>query len=797
MLRSFRNALFRPHWKKLLWIGLLAWWWHNLLPEELFDDPVSMVLEDQHGNLLGARIAADGQWRFPERDSVPEKFKKALLEFEDKYFYVHCGVDLSAMGRAMLQNLRNGRVVSGGSTLTMQLVRLMRKGRPRTVFEKAIEAVMAIRLEMRYSKDKILSLYASHAPFGGNVVGLDAAAWRYFGRGPDQLSWAEAATLAVLPNSPSLIHPGKNRDRLRAKRDRLLHRMADSGILDSVSLNLAKMEPLPDKPHKLPNLAPHLLERIRHERLAAGQSGARMRTTIDLSTQLAASDIVQRHHRRLLENSIHNAAALILEVETGDVVAYVGNVRPEQETEGHEVDIIRARRSTGSILKPFLYAAMLDDGELLPNTLVPDIPTYFGNYNPKNFNPTYDGAVPAKRALARSLNVPAIRMLHDYGHARFYHRLQDMGMTTLDQSPDHYGLSLILGGAEASLWDLAGMYASMARSVNGFRANSGQYAADAFRPARYVAQATDTALVKEAVIGAGASYATFEAMLEVTRPFSQGQWEQFSSARKIAWKTGTSYGYRDAWAIGTTPTHVVAVWAGNADGEGRPGLIGLHAAAPLMFELFDMLRLDNQWFEEPLDDLETVAICKQSGHRASDICDKTVEMRVPRQGTGSSACPYHSLVHLDATGQFQVHGDCASPFEMTHKAWFQLPPAQEEWYRKKHADYRSLPPWRADCREVAEAEAAGKNMEFIYPRTTKKVFIPTDLDGTMQRVVFEVAHRSRQGKIYWHLDDQFLGITENIHQMALNPEPGVHVLTLVDESGEELRKKFEAVGEND
>ena len=796
-LKKIRQTLFFPRWKWLIWLTLFGIWWHFfILPERFFDDPTSMVLKDRTGQLLGARIASDGQWRFPGSDTVPAKFAKALTTFEDRRFAIHPGIDIRSFGRAMVQNIRNGRVVSGGSTITMQVVRMSRKGKPRSLWQKAIEAVIALRLEMRYSKKEILAMYANNAPFGGNVVGLDAASWRYFGRGPDKLSWAESATLAVLPNAPGLIHPGRNRNALKAKRDRLLVRLREAKLIDTVTCESAMLEPLPERPHPLPDLAPQLLDRIKSE---AGP-GIAFESTIDVAIQERASIVLQQHQRRLLENSIHNAAALVIEVESGDVVAYVGNTQPEDGTHGHNVDIIRSRRSTGSILKPFLFASMLDEGEILPNTLVPDIPTYYGSYKPQNYNRTFDGVVPAKTALARSLNIPAIRMLSSYGHQKFLLKLQELGLTTIDRSAQDYGLSLILGGAEATLWDLAGTYASMARCVNDYQRFNGKYVDNGFRSANFDLSKSITrdstyhpTLVEEGTLSAAACYQTLEALLELTRPEGESEWRNFSSSRRIGWKTGTSYGFRDAWAIGVTPTHVVAVWAGNADGEGRPGLIGLHAAAPIMFDLFNLLHTPNVWFDEPFDDMEEITICKKSGHRASNVCDDTELQRVPKRGLNTKPCPYHKLIHLDVTGQYRVHSDCESPANMVHKAWFMLPPVEEDWYRKKHVDYASMPPWRTDCKELGEAQSSEGNMEFIYPRTASKIYVPIDLQGNASSVVFEVAHRKDHTKIHWHLDREYIGTTDKFHQMGLNPSTGMHTVTLVDEDGERLQKRIEVV----
>ncbi|MEI8004659.1 MAG: transglycosylase domain-containing protein, partial [Bacteroidota bacterium] len=441
----------------LVYIMLLIAW-----PRHLFRDPSSTVVYDNEMRLLGARISPDQQWRFPESSGVPLKFSKAIICYEDQWFRFHPGFNLVAMIRAVALNIRHHKIVSGGSTISMQVIRLERKNRERTYTEKAIEVSLALLMELTSSKQEILRLYASHAPFGGNVIGIEAAAWRYFGINADQLSWAQAATLAVLPNSPGLIYPGRNPRNLLAKRNRLLDRLWYQGKIDLATCELAKCEPLPGKPYPLPRLAPHLLDRIAME----GYRGEKVQTTINGMLQERVNNILELHGIQLAANEIHNAAAIVLEVKTGRVLAYIGNLRRSGKTDhGNDVDVIISPRSTGSIMKPFLYAAMLNDALILPNTLVPDIPVQIGGFIPENYNLTYDGAVPAKRALSRSLNIPAVKMLQTFGYTPFYNLLKNIGMGTLTKPSDHYGLAIILGGAEAKLWDLTGMYASMARSL--------------------------------------------------------------------------------------------------------------------------------------------------------------------------------------------------------------------------------------------------------------------------------------------------------------------------------------------
>ena len=444
---------------------------HLTAPRTLFPEACSTLLYSSDGQLLGARIAPDGQWRFPPADSLPGKFVTCLLTYEDKRFFRHPGVDPVAIVRAMRINLSRGKVVSGGSTITMQLARIARGNRERTLYEKMVETGYALLLETAFDKHQILNLYASHAPFGGNVVGIETAAWRYFGRSAADLSWAESATLAVLPNSPALIHPGRNRARLKAKRDKLLTALKERGILDETEYGLSLLEPLPEAPVPLPDEAPHLLER-----LAADAPGTRITTSVNRMLQRQTQEIVNRYARDYASNHIHNLAALIADAETGEVLAYAGNVTFKADArKGNQVDIITSPRSTGSILKPFLYAAMLHDGQLLPGTLVSDVPLNLNGFSPQNYNKTFYGAVPAHWAIERSLNVPLVRMLSAYNTGRFMSLLKKAGMTTLRFSEEHYGASLILGGAEGTLWDLTGMYASLARTLAHYRTYNGRY----------------------------------------------------------------------------------------------------------------------------------------------------------------------------------------------------------------------------------------------------------------------------------------------------------------------------------
>lgn len=757
-------------------------WFYFCLPDPLFSDPYSTVLNDNKGQLIGAKISADGQWRFPLIDSVPRNFEDAIITFEDKRFRSHIGVDFLSLGRSVIQNIKAGKVESGASTLSMQVIRMSRKGKPRTIYQKMIEIILALRLEMRYSKDEILQFYSSHAPFGGNVVGIEAASWRYYKKHSSKLSVAEAAMLAVLPNAPSLIHISKNRNRLLSKRNRLLNTMKDHGLVSKENLDLHVLEKIPTKPYPLPSEARHLLEyvhKINPEKI--------INSSINTDIQQITYQIGRYHNQINAQSDIHNLSILVLDTKTGEVKAYLGNA-PNTEQES-AVDMIQARRSSGSVLKPILYAHMIDEGKMMPQALVKDIPTQIRGFNPKNYNRKYTGATPADKALAMSLNIPAVYSLQEYGVQPFINRLQDHGFSTINKTAYHYGLSLILGGGEVTLWDLCGAYASMGRILNEFHKTEGKYRISkdntpTFLPVESSIKKTSREPI---TLSAGSIYKTFEAMLKVSRPGADGAWEQFNSSKSIAWKTGTSYGHRDAWAIGISPNYTVGVWVGNADGEGKSSLVGVSKAGPILFDIFN--RLDSGGsFKEPLDDLVPILTCRKSGYLISSYCESVDTIFSVTQSQKSKTCPYHRLIHIDQSGK-QVTSICTAPSEMQHKSWFELPPSMAYYYRKNHPEYKTTPPFRKDCVQNVTSDV----MSFLYPTEKSKIYLPIDIDGAQEKAIFKAAHQDPNGILYWHLDDLYLGYTQEFHNMEIKAITGNHTVTIVDEDGNQVKIAFDVV----
>jgi len=779
---TYNTKLFIKIYLVLFFVLISFFIFYNINNKKLFNDSFSTVIVDKDSILLGAYVAGDGQWRFPEIKVVPYKFEQAILTFEDKRFYYHNGIDPLAILRAIKLDLKNKKIVSGGSTITMQLERIAHKNKKRTFFAKIIEMFAAINLELTHSKKEILALYASHAPFGGNVVGLNAASYRYFGVYPKQLTWAESCLLAVLPNSPSLIRLSKNRDILLKKRNNLLKKLKNRKIITTEEYNLALLEKLPDKLFKNSDIAYHLCKGnfFKSNKIIN-------KSNIDYYLQIKVNNIAEKYIKRYSQNRINNASVIVAEVNTGRVLAYVGNVKSPNINNDFYVDIAQSKRSTGSILKPFLYCSLINSGDITPRSLIYDIPTHYNGYAPKNFNLDYSGAVPANKALARSLNIPAVRMLKMFGIEKFMNNLKKLGMTTLDKSSDYYGLSLILGGAEGKLYDITSMYASLARVLNDYN-KTGQAKQNDIFPLQLSGDFNkydnndNFELLSPASI-----YLMFEAMLDVKRPNEEKNWEYFSSTQKIAWKTGTSFGFKDAWAIGITTKYIVGVWVGNANGEGRPGLTGIKAAAPILFDIFDILPKNYNWFKKPVNDMKEINICKKSGYLASRICNETEKILIPKNANNTNICKFHKLIDIDKNG-FRVNDKCEKISNIKTVSWFVLPPTVEYYYKKRHSDYKPLPPVRSDCMCVFDENI--KKIDIIYPKNLTEIYIPKEIDGKKGDVIFEAVHRNNNAELFWFIDGNFICKTKYFHHIAVKPEIGEHILTILDKNGEKITRKF-------
>ncbi|MFN8436160.1 MAG: penicillin-binding protein 1C [Cytophagales bacterium] len=748
-----------------------------LIPSPKFTNDYATLLLDQKGEFLNAKIAKDGQWRFAPIQEIPEKLEKCILTFEDKNFYYHPGIDLLALGRALIQNITHRRNVSGASTLSMQVVRISDGNTKRNLYHKLWEMIRAFKYDVLHSKKTIICTYVSQAPYGGNMVGVRAASWRYFGRDLDKLSWAEYALLAVLPNSPSKLHLGKNRIKLLLKRNRLLKKLYEQKSISKENYELALQESIPEKPQILPQLAPHLINKAIHD----GHEGTVIQSSILYDYQQRLLQQVTSYSNRLQINGVNNAAAVIIDLQKSKILAYVGNTTDPKNLHQNYVDIVNAKRSYGSLLKPFLFAHMLNEGQITPQMLEADIPTNINGYAPENFDKSYEGSVPASTVIAHSLNVPSIRMLQEYGTEKFLLHLRKHGLQSLSKSGEYYGLSLILGGGDATMWELSSAYAKLAQELGCTNGASEQIS--------YI-NTTKSKKIANFELSKPALWYTAEAIAESKRPGEHGEWQYFESAQKIAWKTGTSYGLRDAWCIGYNKNHLVAVWFGNADGEGRAGLTGIGVAAPFMFEVFNTLP-HSPWFSIPESSMKPFYVCKTSGHKASEICPDKVYQLLPNNCEKTRICPYHKKIFVDASEKHRVHADCEPATSRKEKIYFVLPPVEESYYKLNNITYKTLPEYRKDCMGILEQESP---LKIIYPNQGAKLSIPKTLGGEKSKVVFKAAHRKTNSKIFWHIDEHYLGETQTFHKIEAQTDVGIHTLTIVDEQGNSHKVKFEIIG---
>ncbi len=760
MYLSTRGKIFL-HAAALAFAGAAVFYLLYPLPKPMFPSGESTVVFDARGEVLRVFLNGNEEWHLTAMDSlIPERLSKSVLLYEDRFFRIHPGINPVAVLRASIQNMKSRRVVSGASTLTMQVARLMRPKR-RSYWNKLQEMALALKLEYRFSKYEILWMYLNQAPYGGNIVGYQTASLRYFKKRPASLTWGEAATLAVLPNAPAL-KPGADPETLVGKRNRLLTRLYKNGGINEETYRLSLLEPVPDKSFPFEMIAPHLTQF-----LETRKTGNAIRTSIQKSFQQEIESRIERRLALLSSIGIRNAAALVMETRTGKVRAYIGSQDFFDRAEG-QVDGVLAPRSTGSILKPFLYALCMDEGLLLPETKIRDVPTSFGSFTPANYDERFEGLVAARDALIRSLNVPAVRCLADYGLGAFYSFLEKAGVSTLWRQPDDYGLPLILGGSEMSLWELAGLYRGLA--------NGGVFAPGSFLENRKgTEKKSGIRLMSE-----GASFLVLECLKELGRPGAEYYWEQYQNQWPLAWKTGTSYGNRDGWALGVSPEWTLGVWVGNFDGTGTPNLSGAKCAGPILFDIFNFLPKDpsSAWFEKPEAGLEPVKICRETGYLAGPDCGNTLTTEAPRYMKPLCICPYHQKIYTDQDGRYRVCSLCWEAGSVMTTSVLAYPPDIVQCMKQEGLRYPSIPPHYPGCSALRQDPV----LKILYPAMHAHLYIPRDFDGNFQKVTLKAGHSGGE-PLFWYLDDALLGTSEGDHVKAVALTRGWHHLEIMDGAG--------------
>ncbi|MCV3472526.1 penicillin-binding protein 1C [Campylobacter sp. CNRCH_2015_0338h] len=709
------------------YIGLVYFSFDN---KDLFKGTYSKVLLDKNKEILSVFLDANEQWHL-ESDFIPQKLKSAVILYEDKNFYSHYGVDFLALIRAFKNNLFSSKR-SGASTISMQTIKLLEQNK-RTYFNKFNEIIKAFALESAYEKDEILKLYLNNAPYGGNLVGVASAGLFYFEKDLKDLTWSEAALLAVLPNNPGLINLEKNKDKLLKKRNVLLDRLFEKGYFSKDILTLAKAEKLPSfKARK--NLAPHLARRLLADK-------EKIISSIDKKIQIKFEEKAKEYSYKLEQKGIKNLAILLADTKTNKVLAYVGSNDFYDFVSFGQVDGVIAKRSVGSILKPLLFAFAIDEGFIVPESLMLDAPTFFSNFAPQNANKKYHGFISAKESLQKSLNIPFVSLLAEYGYEKFFYKLKDI-LDFEDENFKKYGLSLILGTKEFSLEDMVKIYLGLGNYGN-------------FKELLY----EENAFTKEdkKLISNGASFLTLQTLKDLDRAGLR----QYDFNTIISWKTGTSYGRKDAWAIGTSPKYTLGVWVGNFNGEANANLYGMSIAGELFFELLALLEGVNLEFEKP-SDLVTIKIENQTGYRYDYKFDFK-EVLYPQSANVLRTSPFLKEVFMyknkevDSLDENFIHAK--------KKIILNLPSHAQAFF----------------VEEKQNLQNSNQNLKIIYPINNLNIILPKDLKSK-QKLLIKLINPKKE-KLFWYLNQEFI-FEGKEESLSLDLKKGKYTLNIISENGQ-------------
>jgi len=718
------------------------------------------VVAARNGTPLRLFLAPDDAWRFPVRlSAVSPILPRLILAAEDKRFYHHPGVDPLALFRAAAANLRAGRVVSGGSTLTMQLARLA-DPKPRTLAAKIKEALAALALERSLSKEALLERYCNMAPYGGNIVGVGAASMFYCGKTPDRLSLAEAALLTVLPRAPLALDPTKHPEKAKAARDRLLAAMARRGVITEAAAAQARRVPVPQRLYRPPFFAPQFCDLARE---AAG-AVPRVDTTLDPETQKAATDILRGRKAWLAGQGIGAVAAVVLDPASHDVLAMVGSTDFFGDTRFGQINGATIRRSPGSSLKPFLYAYAMDQGLVFPQSQLLDIPTAFGNYSPKNYDGHFRGRVTTEQALVTSLNVPAVRLLNTVGTSPFLELLRRGGLATLDQPAAHYGLSLVLGGGEVTLLDLANLYADLA--------SGGEH-----RPPRLLRDAPPVPAIR--LFSPEACALVTEMLTKLERPDLPTSWERALAVPAVAWKTGTSYGHRDAWAVGYSAGRVIGVWVGNMDGTPVSGISGAVYAGPILFELFRALEPHGSRLAAPPGlNIREIEVCAESRQLPGPDCPRRVTAKIIPGVTRLGPCPVHRRLLVDAASGLALSGDCLATHAAKSVTVATYPAELVSWWRGVGIPFVPPPGPEPGC-----GAPRGEGPRIVSPSPRTPYVFRRDAPATFQRIALAADAPAGSRRLSWYVDGELTAQGAPGATLFWQPSPGSHRLVAVDDQG--------------
>lgn len=807
LLRILKRVL-RPRYILVVIVSLFLIFlvsdWLDPLPDL---KPFSTQVYDREDNLIAAYLSEDDKWRFRSPTSeVSEDMKKAILAKEDQWFYWHPGVNPVSIFRALWSNVWSGKRVSGASTITMQVARML-EPKPRTWRNKLYEMFRALQLEWHYSKDEILEMYLSYLPYGGNIEGVKAASYIYFGRPPEKLSLAQATLLTVIPNRPNSLRLDTKRDQARRERDRWLHYFDTEEVFPKDQIRIALSEPITATRRDLLPSAPQFSRRVAqlHARNPANSSEV-LSTTLDPEIQATASRLLGNYVRRARSKGISNGAVLIVDNSTSEVLAYCGSADFFDDDAAGQVDGVQAIRSPGSALKPVVYALAFDKGILTPDKRMLDIPRTWNGYSPRNFDETFRGPVSVAFALRNSLNVTAVQALHEVGFDHFMDAMEVAGMETLKKQRGELGLSTILGGCGVTLEEMVRLFSAFAR---GGRLRSLVYSLErddnsgldessetgeesepignpgseknsaAMHGSKTSGDPDPTRQEFEGLplFSEGSAWMIWKILSGIERPDLPNSMVGATNRAKIAWKTGTSYGRRDAWSIGFTPRYTVGVWIGNFDGQGVPDLTGTSMAVPLLFDIFGAIEAGKNplEFPRPLSvDLRTV--CSETGELPSEECSQTHEGYFLKSRSFRTMCSQEEELYIKEDSSIQYCTGCLPPSSYGKASYPIYPPELSLWYENNAVPYLKPPPHNPDC----EATFDGPGPTITSPLVDYEYLLE---GGVGQEILLQTSVDTRTNRNYWYVNGEFFRSAAPGEKVFYPAKQGKLKVTCMDDKG--------------
>ncbi len=717
----------------------------------------SQAVYSENGTLMHVYLNNTDKWRIQsDFNKVSPLLKKTLLEKEDQYFYWHFGVNPIALFKATFFNLIKRKRVSGASTISMQVVRML-EPKKRTVFNKFYEILRATQLEIQYSKKEIFEMYLNLLPYGGNIEGIQSAALIYFNKKPEALSLSECVVLSIIPNRPTSLNiQTKNIAIEQAKRKWLIH-FKSKKTFDKKLIDNALQESLNISRNNLPKIAPQFCYRLIKER----PNIYNIESSININFQITIQKMLENYVEKTKGKNINNASVLVLNNQTGKVIVYCGSNNYNDIEHSGQVDGVKAFRSPGSALKPFLYTQSFEMGIYTPNSILFDIPINIGNYSPVNYDKTFQGEVSLKIALIQSLNIPAVSLLKDMGIGEFVKFLNQLGFNDIKKKESGY--SLALGSCGVSLEQLCKAYSVFANQ--GVLKDFGVLK-------KYQTQEGRRVMSKEA------SYLTSNILQNLIRPdIPQSLMGSTFRIPKVAWKTGTSFGRKDAWAIGYNKTYTVGVWLGNFDGEGVPSLSGSETATPLLFNIFNLIDYNSnkQWFKTPKG-ISYRMVCSKTGHLPSDYCKELITDEYIENITLQPKCQHIIEVKVNRDSSFHYCNSCVENNDFITKQYLNIPAQLINYYEAFKISYPKIPPHYELCTRVYETG----QIKIISPNHESEYLIET---GSGTQLMLNAETDFQSSKVLWYINNKLVGETLPNTPLFIKPPFGILKIVCMDDLG--------------